>query len=464
MATERAKQLFGTDGIRGIPGEYPLDDATLERVGCALGLHLAAQKNANSKPARVLIGRDPRESGPHIAELIARGLVSAGAEPVSAGVVTTPGVAWLVSREGFSAGVVISASHNPYHDNGVKLISSSGMKFPDAAEHEIERLILSPNGGAPAARRAADAARANKEHPDGDEKLHQDYLHGLRAAVLPGAKFAGMKIVMDCANGAASELAPQLFRMLGAEVVAINNAPDGKNINAGCGSLHPEAMQTLVVESGAALGVAFDGDADRAIFASASGKLVDGDGVLLVAGRYMKSAGKLKGNVIVGTTMANLGLERALDQWGLKLVRTAVGDRYVLEEMLRIGANLGGEQSGHILFLDDATTGDGMLTAVKMASIVSLAGPLDSLVADLKIYPQKIVNVRVKSKPPLESLPEVSRTLSEAEKALGKSGRVILRYSGTEPLARVMVEAERDEDVRRWTDSLASAVRSAIGA
>ena len=463
MATGRAKQLFGTDGIRGIPGEYPLDDATLERVGSALGRHLTAEKNANSNAARVLIGRDPRESGPHIAELIARGLASTGAEPVSAGVVTTPGVAWLVSREGFSAGVVISASHNPYHDNGVKLISSSGMKFPDAAEHEIECLILSPNGSAPAVK-TANPERASKAHPDGEEKLHQDYLDGLRAALLPGAKFAEMKIVLDCANGAASNLAPQLFRMLGAEVVAINNAPDGKNINAGCGSLHPEGMQKRVVESGATLGIAFDGDADRAIFASASGKLVDGDGVLLVAGRYMKSARKLKGNVIVGTTMANLGLERALDQSGLKLARTAVGDRYVLEEMLRIGANLGGEQSGHILFLDDATTGDGMLTAVKIASIVSLAGPLDSLVADLKIYPQKIVNVRVKSKPPLESLPEVSRTLGEAEKALGKSGRVILRYSGTEPLARVMVEAERDEDVRRWTDSLASVVRSAIGA
>jgi phosphoglucosamine mutase len=463
MATERAKQLFGTDGIRGIPGEYPLDDATLERVGSALGQHLAEQSATSKGERRVLIGRDTRESGPRIAELIARGLASAGAEPISAGVITTPGVAWLVSREGFSGGVVISASHNPYHDNGVKLISSSGMKFPDAVEHEIEHLILSPNGNALAAR-AANAVAANRAHPDGDEKLHQDYLGGLRAAALPGAKFAGMKIVLDCANGAASELAPQLFRMLGAEVVAINNSPDGKNINAGSGSLYPEGLQKRVVESGATFGVAFDGDADRAIFASASGKLVDGDGVLLVAGRHMKSAGKLKGNVIVGTTMANLGLERALDQSGLKLVRTAVGDRYVLEEMLRIGANLGGEQSGHILFLDDATTGDGMLTAVKIASIVSLAGALDLLVADLQIYPQKIVNVRVRAKPPLESLPEVSRTLGEAEKALGKSGRVILRYSGTEPLARVMVEAERDEDVRRWTDSLASAVRSAIGA
>src|SRR5579863_207888 len=463
MATERPKQLFGTDGIRGIPGEYPLDDATLERVGSALGLHLAAQKNADSEAPRVLIGRDPRESGPHIVELIARGLVSAGAEPISAGVVTTPGVAWLVSREGFSAGVVISASHNPYHDNGVKVISSSGMKFPDAAEHEIEHLILSPNGSAPAAR-AADATAANKAHPDGDEKLHQDYLHGLRAAVLPGAKFASMKIVLDCANGAASELAPQLFRMLGAEVIAINNAPDGKNINTGCGSLHPEGMQKRVVESGATLGVAFDGDADRAIFASASGKRVDGDGVLLAAGRYLKSTGKLKGGVIVGTTMANLGLERALEESGLKLTRTDVGDRYVLEEMQRSGANLGGEQSGHILFLDDATTGDGMLTAVKIASIVSLRGPLDALVADLKIFPQKIVNVRVKAKPPLGSLPEVTQALAEAERALGKSGRVVLRYSGTEPLARVMVEAEREEDVRRWTETLASALRSAIGA
>ena len=461
-----AKQLFGTDGIRGIPGEYPLDDATLDCVGAALGEYLSAQKSSGDNSPSVLIGRDTRESGPHIAERIARGLSAAGAEAVSAGVVTTPGVAWLVSHEGFSAGVVISASHNPYHDNGVKLISASGMKFPDATEAEIEHLILSANGRSPSKKSASatSALSASKAHPLGDEKLHEDYLGGLRAAALPGAKFQGMKIVLDCANGAASTLAPQLFRMLGAEVIAINHTPNGKNINAGCGSLHPDAMQRLVVDSGAALGVAFDGDADRALFASSSGKLADGDGVLLVAGRYLKSAGKLKGNVLVGTTMANLGLERALNQSGLELVRTAVGDRYVLEEMLRIGANLGGEQSGHILFLDDATTGDGMLTAVKIASIVSIAGPLDSLVADLKIFPQKIVNVRVQSKLPLESLPEVWRLLGEAEKALGDSGRVIVRYSGTEPLARVMVEAEREEDVRRWTDSLASALRSAIGA
>jgi phosphoglucosamine mutase len=454
-----AKQLFGTDGIRGVPGEYPLDDATLDRVGLALGEYLnsngtAANASRGAKP-RVLIGRDTRESGPHIAERIARGLAVAGAEPVSAGVLTTPGVAWLVNREGFAAGVVISASHNPYHDNGVKLISSTGMKFPDVVEAILEGTILAP-------REALDAKSGMQLHDN--EQIDDDYLAGLRAAALPGANFAAMKIVLDCANGAASKLAPRLFHSLGAEVVAMNDQPDGRNINAGCGSLHPAAMQKRVVEVCAALGVAFDGDADRAIFASASGRLVDGDGVLLVTGRYLQAAGKLKGGVIVGTTMANLALERALENSGLKLVRTDVGDRYVLEEMQRSGTNLGGEQSGHILFLDDATTGDGMLTAVKIASIISLRAPLDALVADLKIFPQKIINVRVKAKPPLDSLPEVTQALAEAERALGKSGRVVLRYSGTEPLARVMVEAEHEDDVRRWTDALAEALRTAIGA
>ncbi len=450
-----AKQLFGTDGIRGLPGEYPLDDATLDRVGYALGAYLRTHGHAGPDTPRVLIGRDTRESGPHITERIARGLTASGVEAVSAGVVTTPGVAWLVNREGFAAGVVISASHNPYHDNGVKLISANGMKFPDAVEAEIETLIVSPG---------ASTVSAKQIQLQDNERIDDDYLEGLRETVIPGAKLAGMKIVMDCANGASSNLAPRLFQSLGAQVIALSHTPDGKNINAGCGSLHPENMLKAVVESGAAMGVAFDGDADRALFASGSGRMVDGDGVLLVLGRYMKSLKKLKNNVIVGTTMANLGLERALDRSEIKFVRTAVGDRYVLEEMQSIGANLGGEQSGHILLLDDATTGDGMLTAIKMASIVSLAGPLDSLVADLKIFPQKIVNVKVKSKPPLDSLPEVWKLFTESEKALGNSGRVVLRYSGTEPLARVMVEAERDSDVSHWTDTLADALRQSIGA
>jgi phosphoglucosamine mutase len=450
------KELFGTDGIRGVPGEYPLDDATLFRAGQALGNFLRA-KPSSAKP-RVLIGMDTRESGPHMAGRIAQGLRTASCEPVSAGVVTTPGVAWLVHAEGFAAGAVISASHNPYTDNGVKLISSSGMKFPDEAEAYIEAGIL-------AAEKSDSAVPAlTSDGLPASSKLHDDYLAALCAAIFPGAKLDGVKIVLDCANGAASALAPKLFRSLGAEVISLFDKPDGRNINAGCGSLHPEVMQKKVVDAGAALGIAFDGDADRAIFCTATGRIVDGDGVLYAAGRYLKSTGKLKGSTIVGTSMANLGLERAINKEGLKLARVPVGDRYVLEEMIRSGANLGGEQSGHIIFLDDATTGDGMLTAVKIASLVSIAGPLDGLVAGLKIYPQIILNVRVRSKPPLDSLPAVATALAEAEKSLGNSGRVVVRYSGTEPLARVMVEAERAEDVDRFSRAIAAAIRSAIGA
>lgn len=447
-----AKQLFGTDGIRGVPGEFPLDDATLFRAGRALGRYLRAGANSNSARP-VLIGMDTRESGPHIAGEFAAGLAAAGMSAASAGVITTPGVACLVRQKNFSAGAVVSASHNPYQDNGVKLFSSAGMKFPDEIEEQLEGEILSGKiEPAEALWLKADAA------------LDEAYLEFLRGKMLPGASLAGMKIVLDCAHGAAYELGPRLFRSLGANVVAINNSPDGRNINTGCGSLHPEVLQERVAAERAALGVAFDGDADRALFVSASGRLVDGDGILLAAARYLKSTGQLTSGRVVGTTMANLGLERVLAAEGLKLFRASVGDRYVLEEMLRSGCNLGGEQSGHIIFLDDATTGDGLLTAVKIAGLVALRGPLDQLVAGLKVYPQIIRNVKVRSKPPLESLPEVARTLQEATVALGDSGRVVLRYSGTEPKARVMVEAERAEDVERWASAIAEAIQSSLGA
>ena len=445
------KELFGTDGIRGIPGEYPLDDKTLYWVGRSVGQYL---RHDVERP-RVLLGMDTRESGPHIAGLIAAGLAEEGVASASAGIISTPGVACLVRKEGFSAGVVISASHNPYHDNGVKLFGGSGMKFPDEIEEQIESKILRQQGG---------HVPHTAKPPAEDRKLDEDYLGFLSGCLQPGAKLAGLKIVLDCANGAASSLGPALFRSLGAKVVAIHNQPDGRNINANCGSLHPEALQKRVLSERAVLGVAFDGDADRALLVSASGALVDGDGVLLAMARYMLSAGTLKGTRVVGTTMTNLGLERALEAYGLSLVRVPVGDRYVLEEMLRSGSNLGGEQSGHVIFLDDATTGDGLLTALKMAGLVALQGPLDDLVRDLKVFPQTIVNIKVKSKPPLESLPEVARTLAAAVRALGATGRVVLRYSGTEPKARVMVEAERDSDVKHWAESLAAAVRSAIGA
>lgn len=450
------KELFGTDGIRGIPGKYPLDDTTLLRTGVAVGEYLIDHRDAAKSP-RVLIGMDTRESGPEIAGCIAQGLRTAGIEPVSAGIITTPGVAWLVHVEDFSGGVMISASHNPYHDNGVKLVSSRGMKFSDEAEAQIESRIL-------------DRANANSPLPpptsDGlppTSALHNDYLSALRQKVFRGADFSKLKVVLDCANGAASALAPELFRSLGAEVIAIFDSPDGKNINAGCGSLHPDKMCEKTVTSGADLGIAFDGDADRAIFSTSSGRYIDGDAVLFASGRYMKKIGKLKGNTIVGTSMSNLGLERALGREGLKLARVPVGDRYVLEKMLQIDTNLGGEQSGHVIFLDDSTTGDGMLTAVKMASLVSIAGKLDMLLYDFKAFPQKIVNVRVRSKPDLELLPMVTHAINEAEKRLGDSGRVVVRYSGTEPLARVMVEAEQHTDVDYCCASIADAIHSSIG-
>jgi phosphoglucosamine mutase len=446
-----AKKLFGTDGIRGVPGEFPLDDATLFRAGRSLGSYLCNGNGA--APGPVLIGMDTRESGPHIAGEIAAGLAASGVSAASAGVITTPGVACLVRQKKFSAGIVISASHNPYHDNGVKLFSSMGMKFPDDIEEQLEGEIL-----------FGKVEPAEALWLKADPTLDEAYLEFLRGRMLPGANLKGMKIVLDCANGAASVLGPQLFRALGACVTAINNSPDGRNINTNCGSLHPQALQQRVVAEQAALGVAFDGDADRALFVSATGKLVDGDGVLLAAARYLKSAGQLKCGRVVGTTMANLGLERVLIAEGMTLARTDVGDRYVLEEMIRGGCNLGGEQSGHIIFLDDATTGDGLLTALKIASMVALRGPLDQLVTGLKVYPQTIRNVKVLKKPPLESLPEVARALKEATTALGETGRVVLRYSGTEPKARVMVEAEHAEDVERWAASIASAIQTSLGA
>jgi phosphoglucosamine mutase len=398
---------------------------------------------------------DTRQSGPHIAGQIAAGLQEEGVAPVSAGVISTPGVACLVRKDAFSAGVVISASHNPYHDNGVKLFASSGMKFPDDIEERLESNIL---------RHRDEPSPAAAQPLVTDRRLDEEYLAFLRGCVLPGARLDGLRIVLDCANGAASSLAPELFGSLGATVTAIHNQPDGRNINADCGSLHPESLSRKVAAEHAALGVAFDGDADRALFISSSGRLVDGDGVLLMLARYLRSAGRLQSTRVIGTTMANLGLERLLAAEGLTLVRMPVGDRYVLEEMLRSGANLGGEQSGHIILLDDATTGDGLLTAVKIASLVALCGPLDELVSDLKVYPQTIINVKVRSKPPLEQIAEVSSALREAEQALADSGRIVLRYSGTEPKARVMVEAERAEDVALWAERIATAVRSAVGA
>jgi phosphoglucosamine mutase len=445
------KQFFGTDGIRGVPGTPPLDDATLHAVGRSVGAYLHQEHQL----PHALIGMDTRESGPHIAAVLAAGLMQSKVNVTFAGVLTTPGVACLVRQNDFDLGVVISASHNPFHDNGVKLFSHAGMKFPDSVEEQIESEI--PRF----LRESANSAGAILSL---DESLHSQYLGFLRSRVLPAADLKGLRIVLDCANGAAYRLGPELFRSLGCDVVAIGTEPDGKNINAGCGSLHLEKLQQTVPAEKATLGVAFDGDADRALFVSASGKIVNGDGILLAVARYLKSALKLPGDRVVATSMSNLGLERVLTGENIAMARTNVGDRYVLEEMLKSGSALGGEQSGHIIFLEDSPAGDGLLTAVKLASLVSLRGSLDSLVEGLKDYPQTIVNVKVKTKPELESIPEVANALQEAQNTLGENGRIVLRYSGTEPLARVMVEAEHARDVEHFSQSIASAIRSTIGA
>jgi phosphoglucosamine mutase len=400
------------------------------------------------------VGADTRESSPWIAELVAGGLEASGARVRYAGVITTPGVAYLTRSGPFVAGVMISASHNPYQDNGIKVFTHSGFKLPDAEEHAIEQEIfrLRELGVAPAPATLAV-----------DEGLDRQYLEYLVSTA--SVRFDGVTLAMDCGNGAASLLGPALFRRLGADVKEIFCAPDGRNINLDCGALHVERLRDAVLALRADFGVAFDGDADRAIFVATSGKTVDGDAVLLATARAMKAAGHLPGDTVVSTVMSNLGLERALERDGIRMTRTPVGDKYVLEEMVRLGAALGGEQSGHVIFREYSTTGDGLLTALRLFEIARRAGVgLDELTADLEIYPQRLVNVRVREKKGLTELPSVAREIQLVEEAFAGTGRVLVRFSGTEPLARVMVEGPDLEQVESFSARIAEAIRREMGA
>ncbi|HMD71778.1 MAG TPA: phosphoglucosamine mutase [Bryobacteraceae bacterium] len=445
-----ARQLFGTDGIRGVAGEFPLDPRTVFAFGEALGEDVTA----NGRGSEALIGADTRESGGWIAALVAGGLERRGVRTRHAGVITTPGVARLTAAGPFAAGVMISASHNPYQDNGIKVFSHSGFKLPDEEEHAIERALLRLREEGPEPQPAALAV---------DEELDRQYLEYLRSSA--AVRFDGVRLALDCGNGAAWRLAPELFRGLGAEVVTVGASPDGRNINLQCGALHPEDLARAVVEHGADFGVAFDGDADRAIFVARSGRIVNGDGVLLALARAWKAAGRLTGDTVVSTVMANLGLERALERERIRMIRTPVGDKYVLEEMVRRGAVLGGEQSGHVIFREYATTGDGILTALKLFEIARLAGAgLDELTSGLEVYPQKLVNIRVREKQGLLEHPAVAREIRRAEDALAGSGRVLVRFSGTEPLARVMVEAADAGLVDAFSASIAGVIRETLGA
>lgn len=437
-----ARQLFGTDGIRGRAGEAPLDRPTAYALGAALGEWAKGQEAT----PKVLLGMDTRESGPWLAEAVAAGLAAAGVEPHFAGLLTTPGVAWNTRTGPYVAGVMISASHNPYYDNGLKVFDHSGYKLPDEEELKLEAEIFRIRETA----QVPDFPLTPRPELGG---AYLDFLAGTFAGDL-----AGLHLVVDCAHGAASDLAPRLLKRLGARLTVIGHQPNGRNINDGVGALHTEHLRAAVLATGADLGVAFDGDADRAMLMTGTGRLVDGDAVLLICAR------RLGVKQVVATVMSNLGLEVALREDGITLARTAVGDKYVLEEMLRSGAKLGGEQSGHVIFADYATTGDGMLTALQVLGAMRASGKsLDELLSGFTVFPQLLQNVRVAERVPITDLAEVQAKIAECEADFAGNGRVLVRYSGTEPLARVMVEGDDQAKVDLHTARIVAALEQAIG-
>src|SRR5271154_5778879 len=446
------KKLFGTDGIRAVAGQSPLDSTTVY----AIGLALAQTLGAKTPRPRVLLGMDTRESSEWIAATLTAGLDAGGASVENAGVITTPAVAFLTHTHGFAAGIVISASHNPWQDNGIKLFGPDGYKLPDALELTIEDEIFR--------QLAANTAPPRQTVPPAvNEADRAEYVRFLLAAV-PGLSLDGRRIVIDCANGAASAVAPQLFADLGGEVIITNASPDVLNINEACGALHPEIVATQVKYHSASMGITFDGDADRALFADENGCVVNGDAVLLLAGRDLQARGLLANSTVVATTMSNMGLEAALRRSNIRMLRAAVGDKYVLEQMIATGAALGGEQSGHIIFSGRSTTGDGLLTALLLLDIVHRSGKtLSELVADLQVFPQVIVNVKVREKRPLDGIPAVAAAIRAAETELADTGRVVIRYSGTEALARVMIEAESEPLMRHHANTIADAIRTELG-
>ena len=443
-------KLFGTDGVRGRAGEPPLDARTVRRLGMALVKALPPGDGA----VRLLVGRDTRESGAQIERDLAVGAAAAGAAVISAGVIPTPAVAHLTRSQGFAAGLVISASHNPFHDNGIKVFSGGGEKFTEAIEAEVEAIVADeswqePRGAAPSV-------------PQVDET--GAYLAHARLAL--DGKFPGhaRRIAIDCANGATYRAAPALFRSLGFEVTAIGCEPDGRNINLACGSTHPGRLAQVVVDERCNLGVAFDGDGDRAILVDAEGRLVDGDAVMLLCAKRMQASGRLRGGTVVATVMSNIGLEIALRDAGIGLVRTPVGDKYVMEELLRDNLSLGGEQSGHVIFPDFLYTGDGIVTALNVLRVMAETGkPLADLAGELKTYPQVLLNLRVREKRDWMTIPAARQAVRDVETGLAGRGRLLVRYSGTEPLLRVMIEGERQDEIDAWAARIVAAVRDEIG-
>jgi phosphoglucosamine mutase len=460
LKPENTKRLFGTDGIRGEAGKFPLDSRTVRVIGQSLARHLGEQ---TGRVPFIVTGRDTRESGARIEHNLAVGARAAGAKVHSAEIITTPAIAFLARTLPADAGVVISASHNPYQDNGIKVFDPSGRKLDEATERRIERDIaadLDDPPEEPVDDRIASKA-ANGKHASEYRLRYLDYLEHDVARDL---SLKNLKIIVDCAHGAAYEVAPTLLARLGAEVVAINNEPNGWNINRYCGSLHIEGLQQRVVAERADLGVAFDGDADRALFVDANGAFVDGDATMWVMAADLKSRGELIGDHVVATVMSNIGLEIALRKLDVNLARADVGDKYVLEDLMRTGAVMGGEQSGHIIFPRLSLAGDGIITTITLLRALRHHDKtLAELVTGFDRYPQVLVNVRVREKKPFAEIPAIVNLVREIEARLGDRGRLLLRYSGTESLARVMIEGENENNVHTMADALADVIRAELG-
>ncbi len=443
-------KLFGTDGLRAKAGQFPLDEQSV----LALGNSLSRLLRRKGLPVRIVIGRDTRESGNWLENCLCAGFLQGDGEAISAGIITTPGVSFLVRTHGFGAGVVISASHNPFEDNGIKIFSPQGIKIPEDWEEELEQDILGNEF-------PSSSIREIQIRPG--ESLKEDYLDFLRQ-VFTGQVRKKLKLVVDCANGAGSELAPRLFQSLGFEVVLINNKPDGKNINNSCGSLHPETLAEIVKKEKADLGIAFDGDADRVVWADEQGQILNGDHTLFIQALHMKEKNTLKKDAVVATIMSNMGLEKILKENGIRLHRTRVGDKYVLDEMIKNGFSLGGEQSGHTIFLDHSVAGDGLLTSLKMLEVmVERDQRMSELVKDFQEFPQILLNVRVKEKIPLEEIPGYEEAAAEVRENLGSDGRLEVRYSGTEPVARIMIEGPDQKQIEEMANRLSRVIDDYIG-
>jgi phosphoglucosamine mutase len=446
-------RLFGTDGVRGKAGDYPLDHETVARLGGAL-VRAMGGSTTPGRPLRFLVGRDTRESGEWIERELARGVHSAGAEITTAGVIPTPAIAYVTRAMGFDAGLVISASHNPFEDNGIKVFSGRGEKFTETLEREVETIIDDPTWS------VAGPSDVPVERTD----VIDAYIAHARLALPDAERLAPFKLAIDMANGATTTVAPRLFHELGFDLHVLSATPDGRNINLNSGSTHPEQIARAVRGLSCRMGVAFDGDGDRAIFVDADGGVVDGDAVLLMCARHWKTGGRLKGNAIVATVMSNIGLEIALRDSRIDLVRCAVGDKYVMEEMIKRDLSIGGEQSGHIIFSEHLFTGDGIVTALSVLRVMAETGrELADLASELVTYPQVLVNVRVREKQELAAVPPIAAAMARVERHLAGEGRLLVRYSGTEPLLRVMIEGKDQQQIQAWAAEIAGAVREHLG-